>query len=189
MRLEQVVGNILTNAAKYTDVGGRIWLSAALHEHRAVAKIKDTGAGIAPDLLPDIFDLFKQAERTLDRSEGGLGVGLTLVKSLVELHGGTVMVHSDGLGRGSEFTVELPVIKGQSSTDRVAAEAAEKTTASLRVLVVDDNMDTADTLTLLLQLDEYEVAKANDGMTSPQRFLVSAGRYHVGSRLAWGGWL
>jgi PAS domain S-box-containing protein len=163
-RLEQVVGNILTNAAKYTDRGGRIWLSAALDDHHAVVKIKDTGAGIAPELLPDIFDLFKQAERTLDRSEGGLGVGLTLVKSLVELHSGAVTAHSDGLGHGCEFTVELPVIKGPSSNDQASHEAAETTTASLRVLVVDDNMDTADTLTLLLQLDEYEVATANDGI-------------------------
>jgi PAS domain S-box-containing protein len=167
-RLEQVVGNLLTNAAKYTEAGGRIWLTAAGQPDRAVVKVRDTGVGIAPELLPRIFDLFTQAERTLDRSQGGLGVGLTLVKSLVELHGGTVIAHSGGPGQGSEFTLELPVIPRPAVPPVEAAGAHEPATGLLRVLVVDDNLDTADSLALLLKLQGYEVGTANDGIKALQ---------------------
>ena len=109
-RLEQVVVNLLNNAAKYTDEGGQIRLTAQQQGADIVVRIIDTGIGIAPELLPRVFDLFTQADRTLDRSQGGLGIGLSLVKKLVELHGGTVAVHSAGLGQGSEFIVRLPAV-------------------------------------------------------------------------------
>ena len=108
-RLEQVIVNLLTNAAKYTDSGGQVWLSLQQDGEEAVLRVRDTGVGIAPDILPRIFDLFTQAERSLDRSQGGLGIGLALVQRLVEMHGGTVEVTSD-LGQGSEFVVRLPVV-------------------------------------------------------------------------------
>ena len=108
-RLEQVVVNLLNNAAKYTDEGGRIWLEARREGHEMVLSVRDTGVGIDLEQFPDIFDLFTQADRSLDRSQGGLGIGLSLVQRLVEMHGGTVEVHSEGLGRGSEFTVRLPL--------------------------------------------------------------------------------
>ncbi len=108
-RLEQVVVNLLTNAAKYTDPGGHVWLTVTQERDDAVVRVRDTGVGIAPEVLPRIFDLFTQAERSLDRAQGGLGIGLALVQRLVELHGGTVTVTST-LGQGSEFVVRLPVV-------------------------------------------------------------------------------
>ncbi len=110
-RLEQVIDNLLTNAAKYSDPGGRIDLSASLEGDWAVLRLRDTGIGIAPEKLPHIFDLFVQAERRLDRSQGGLGIGLSLVRSLVEMHGGQVTASSEGLGKGSEFVVRLPALR------------------------------------------------------------------------------
>ena len=110
MRLVQVLGNLLTNAAKYTDSGGRIYLTAERSGDLVLLRVRDTGIGIRPDVLPHIFDLFVQADRAIDRSAGGLGIGLTLVRSLVELHGGTVTAASEGLGQGSEFSVSLPVL-------------------------------------------------------------------------------
>src|SRR5208283_2899404 len=108
-RLEQVVVNLLTNAAKYTDPGGQVWLTLQQEGEEAVLRVRDTGVGIGPEVLPRIFDLFTQAERSLDRSQGGLGIGLALVQRLVEMHGGTVTA-SSALGRGSEFVVRLPVV-------------------------------------------------------------------------------
>ena len=109
-RLTQVVTNLLNNAAKYTEPGGRIWLSAGLENDAVVLRVRDTGIGIAADLLPRIFDLFTQANRSLDRSQGGLGIGLTLVRQLVEMQGGTVEAFSEGQGHGSEFVVRLPAL-------------------------------------------------------------------------------
>ena len=109
-RLAQVVLNLLNNSAKYTEEGGRIWLTLEQNEKDAAIRVRDNGMGIAPDLLPRIFDLFTQAERTLDRSQGGLGIGLTLVRRLVEMQGGTVMAQSDGPGQGSEFIVYIPLV-------------------------------------------------------------------------------
>jgi signal transduction histidine kinase/CheY-like chemotaxis protein len=174
-RLAQVIANLLNNSAKYTEEGGDIWIAAGIENHRAVIHVRDSGSGIAPDLLPHVFDLFTQAERTLDRSLGGLGVGLTLVKLLVELHGGSIEVRSEGLGKGAEFIVRLPAIEQQPVTAPAAGAGAVEVAApaagagrpteglsstpdpgSLRVLVVDDNIDAADSTAMLLSLDGFE---------------------------------
>src|SRR6202795_3869788 len=143
-RLEQVVVNLLTNAAKYTDEGGHVWLTIQQEGEEAVLRVRDTGVGIAPEILPRIFDLFTQVERSLDRSQGGLGIGLALVQRLVEMHGGTVTA-SSALGQGSEFAVRLPVVSPpQPQASSPTTETAQPTGPSLRVLVVDDNVDTVD---------------------------------------------
>src|SRR5262249_51020273 len=113
VRLAQVVSNLLHNAAKYTEEGGQIWLSAGAEGGEAVVRVRDSGMGLPPEMLSSIFDLFTQADRSLDRSQGGLGIGLTLVRRLVEMHRGTVEAHSEGLGRGSEFVVRLPLLKDE----------------------------------------------------------------------------
>jgi PAS domain S-box-containing protein len=165
-RLEEVVVNLLTNAAKYTDEGGRIALTLEREGDEAVLRVRDTGVGIAPDLLPRIFDLFTQAERSLDRSQGGLGVGLTVVQKLVEMHRGRVEVYS-ALGRGSEFVVRLPVVRLQDREPQAAsAETAQRPAHSLRVLVVDDNADQADSAALLLRVSGHEVRVAYSGPTA-----------------------
>jgi PAS domain S-box-containing protein len=159
-RLEQVVVNLLTNAAKYTDEGGRIALTVEREGGEAVLRVRDTGVGIAPDLLPRIFDLFTQAERSLDRSQGGLGVGLTVVQKLVEMHRGRVEAYS-ALGLGSEFVVRLPVVQLPGRQPQAASvETAERPAHSLRVLVVDDNVDQADSAALLLRVSGHEVRVA-----------------------------
>ena len=164
-RLEQVVVNLLTNAAKYTVDGGQIRLTVEQEEDEAVLKVQDTGVGIAPELLPHIFDLFTQAERSLDRSQGGLGVGLCLVKRLVEMHGGRVEI-SSVLGTGSEFVVRLPVMTTPELPPSTTEDTAEPTGPSLRVLVVDDNMDAAQSLGLLLEASGHHVRTAYDGPTA-----------------------
>jgi len=164
-RLEQVLTNLLNNAAKYTDPGGHVGLTAEREGGEVVLRVKDTGIGIAPDMLPRIFDLFVQAERRLDRAQGGIGIGLTLVKKLVELHGGTVGAHSPGVGRGSEFVVRLPALGDHQEAERARAVGQEDA-AELprrRVLVVDDNRDAADSLAMLLQLAGQDVRAAYDG--------------------------
>jgi PAS domain S-box-containing protein len=164
-RLEQAIGNLVTNAAKYTPRGGRVWLSAMQERNRIIFKVRDSGVGIAQDLLPHVFQLFTQGPRTRDRSEGGLGIGLTLVKSLVEMHGGTVSAHSDGTGRGSELTVELPKMPvAPAALPPTSQTQTPKQVASLKVLIVDDSIDAADSLALLLTLEGYEVQTANDGI-------------------------
>jgi PAS domain S-box-containing protein len=164
-RLEQVVVNLLTNAAKYTDQRGQIWLTAQQEGDEAVLRVRDTGIGIASEILPRIFDLFTQAERSLDRAQGGLGIGLALVQRLVEMHGGTVAV-SSALGQGSEFVVRLPVVlppPTQASSPRT--ETAQAAVPCLRVLVVDDNVDTVTTLALLVKESGHDVRTAYDGST------------------------
>ena len=165
-RLEQVVVNLLTNAAKYTTDGGHVWLSVQQEGDEAVLRVRDTGVGIAPELLPRIFDLFTQAERTLDRSQGGLGIGLALVHRLVELHRGRVEVHSS-LGRGSEFVVRLPVMRSPAPLPPPpVTEATKPTGPSLRVLVVDDNVDAATTLAELLKAYRHDTRTAFDGLAA-----------------------
>ena len=177
-RLEQVLVNLLTNAAKYTEDGGRIRLSVEHEQHAlppmVAIKVRDTGIGIAPDLLPHIFDLFTQAERSLHRAEGGLGIGLSLVQRLVELHGGTVTASSVP-GQGSDFVLRLPMLV-RSATD-LSVVASATLSASLRpsappagngcrVLLVDDNVDAAQTLAVLLEMSGHAVQLAYDGWSS-----------------------
>ena len=162
-RLEQVIVNLLTNAAKYTDSGGHVWLSLQQEGTLAVLRVRDTGVGIAPEILPRIFDLFTQAEPSLDRSQGGLGIGLALVQRLVEMHGGTVAA-SSVLGQGSEFVVRLPVVSPpQQQPASPSPQSAQSTGQSLRVLVVDDNVDTVTTLALLVNESGHDVRTAYDG--------------------------
>ena len=165
-RLEQVVTNLLTNAAKYTNEGGHIRLSVQQEDDQAVLRVRDTGLGIPPDFLPRIFDLFAQAERSSDRSQGGLGIGLTLVKRLVEMHDGSIGVSST-LGRGSEFVVSLPVCPPEAmslETQRPPTEIAAKPTGTaLRVLVVDDNVPAANILEMLVVQSGHLVRLAHTG--------------------------
>ncbi len=163
-RMEQIVVNLLTNAAKYTGEGGHIWLTVQRVGNECVLKVTDTGEGIAPALLPYIFDLFTQAERSLDRSQGGLGIGLALVQRLVELHGGRIEAHST-LGQGSEFIIHLPLATASPEQSLAPNEAAEPTDPSLRVLVVDDNVDAAESLADLLRALGHDVRTAHDGPT------------------------
>jgi PAS domain S-box-containing protein len=161
-RLEQVLVNLLTNAAKYTEPGGRIEMTARRQSGRVLIQIRDNGIGIAPELIPRVFELFSQGDRTLARSEGGLGIGLTMVAKLVEMHGGTVTVASEGPGRGSTFTVELPA-RVTESPSADAAPAATKEPARTRILIVDDNADLTQSLARLLRLLGHEVETAYDG--------------------------
>jgi len=165
-RLEQVVVNLLTNAAKYTDEAGHIWLTVVKEDQECVLRILDTGVGITADLLPCIFDLFTQADRSLDRSQGGLGIGLALVQRLTELHGGSVEVQST-LKQGSEFIVRLPVVQAVVS-DSPVVETGEQKVRPLRVLVVDDNVDTALSFSMLLRASGHDVQTAHDGLKAVQ---------------------
>jgi PAS domain S-box-containing protein len=166
-RLEQVVVNLLNNAAKYTDEGGRIWLGARIEGHEMILSVRDSGIGIDLERFPDIFDLFTQAARTLDRSQGGLGIGLSLVQRLVELHRGTVEAHSKGLGQGSEFTVRVPLSRSPApEPPSVPTESAERRAHSARVLVVDDNVDSSEILAKLLRLSGHDVRTAYTGPTA-----------------------
>ena len=166
-RLEQVLVNLLTNAAKYTDDGGHIWLSVEQEGDAsgavAVVRVRDSGIGIDAELLPRIFDLFTQAERSLDRSEGGLGIGLSLVQRLVELHGGTVKAYSTP-GQGSEFVVRLPVMP-TALLPLPAHPVAPPSATSRKVLIVDDNVDAVQSLANLLKLFGHEVQIAYDGQS------------------------
>ena len=165
-RLGQVVSNLLTNAVKYTDRGGRISLSIMREADEAVLRVEDDGVGIEPDLLPYVFDIFCQAEQPLSRSHGGLGVGLAIVRTLVEMHGGRVEVHSRGRGEGSEFVVRLPLTQPddrESREDPVAGADSAAPAATLRVLVVDDNPDTSRTYDLLISAMGHAVRTAACG--------------------------
>src|SRR5262249_3281581 len=147
VRLDQVFGNLLNNASKFTPKGGHIWLKATVtrgERTEIVVRVRDDGAGIAPEVLPRVFDVFMEADRSRARTEGGLGIGLTLAHRLVELHGGSIEAHSAGLGQGSEFVVHLPIMS--TSATRAAQEAppkerAKHATMGRRILVVDDNVD------------------------------------------------
>jgi PAS domain S-box-containing protein len=170
-RLEQVLVNLLTNAAKYTEDGGRIGLSVQSEDDKVVIKVRDNGMGMAPELLPHIFELFTQAERSLDRSQGGLGIGLSLVQQLVELHGGTVAADSV-LGQGSEFVVRLPAMPpeqapAQASASQTSERLGEESTIC-QVLVVEDNVDAAQSLAQLLEISGHQVRLAYDGPSAVQ---------------------
>jgi PAS domain S-box-containing protein len=164
VRLVQVFSNILNNACKYTEPGGKIWFSAERQGSDVVVKVKDTGVGIPPDKLVSVFEMFTQIDRSLERSQGGLGIGLALVKRLVEMHGGSVDASSEGPGRGSEFIVRLPVlIERPGAVPAVSIPEAIQIKAS-RILVVDDNTDAASSLAILLQMTGNETQMAHDGL-------------------------
>ena len=169
VRLAQVISNLLNNAAKYTERGGRISLTAARKRNQAVIKVRDTGIGIAPEILPDIFEMFTQAERATNGSPGGLGIGLTLVKRLVEMHGGTITGQSGGRGKGSEFVVRVPMVSTEAGRHKPRARGKRTGTESgapIRILVVDDNQDSADSLGMLLKLLGNDVRVVHDGLAA-----------------------
>ncbi|MGH8728386.1 MAG: chemotaxis protein CheB [Burkholderiales bacterium] len=196
IRLEQVFGNLLHNASKFTSVNGHIELNSHLDTGQAVVHIRDEGIGISQEMLPHVFDLFAQGDRSLDRAQGGLGIGLTVVKSLVELHGGSVAAHSAGLKQGSEFVVRLPVSSG---VERAAGQRAFVSPAApRRILVVDDNVDAAESLHTLLSMDGHDVRTAHDGPAAleaaaafqPEVVVLDIGLpgmngYEVARRLRW----
>jgi signal transduction histidine kinase len=174
-RLAQVVSNLLTNAAKYTERGGRVTVSAERRGDGIAVRVQDTGIGIAPEMLPRVFEMFVQEQQALDRSRGGLGLGLTIVRSLVAMHGGTVEVHSEGRNRGSEFVVTLPaaVVHPPAGSARAAAANGMRcgAVAGRRVLVVDDNEDAAELLASALEVMGHTTRVAHDG---PEALKVAA---------------
>ncbi len=173
VRLEQVFNNLIANSIKYTGRGGTIVAHLDSIGGKANVRISDNGIGLAPDVLPRVFDLFSQAEDSLDRSQGGLGVGLTIVRSLVELHGGVVIAQSEGLGRGSEFVVTLDVMaEGTSALERETKRApVVSTDRSLEMVVIDDNRDILESLAELLADVGYRVHTAEDGIAGVQLIL------------------
>jgi signal transduction histidine kinase len=172
VRLEQIVGNLVTNAIKYSAPGSTVRLSVATSADRAVVRVEDDGVGIPAEVLPQVFDLFVQAERTLDRSHGGLGVGLTLVRRLTELHGGTVSAKSEGAGRGSEFVVELPLAQPGEPVDDDST-SADPLVPARRVLVVEDNDDMRQLLAETVRGLGHSVDTASDGGEGLRRALAS----------------
>jgi PAS domain S-box-containing protein len=171
-RLAQAIGNLLQNAAKFTPKGSKVSVSLARHDGRAVVEVADTGMGIEPDLLPRLFEPFTQGERSLARTRGGLGLGLSLVKGLIEQHGGTVTGTSEGPGRGARFTLTLPIDEQPAPAPQLPP-AQPGTGRGLKVLVIEDNVDAADSLAALLDLDGYEVMvsyAAKDGIAKAHAF-------------------
>jgi CheY-like chemotaxis protein/two-component sensor histidine kinase len=174
-RLAQVFGNLLTNSAKYTQKGGHIWLTAERQGWEVSVSIRDNGLGIPAESLRSIFDMFSQVDRSIERSTGGLGIGLALVKGLVEMHGGTVTAQSAGVGKGSTFIVRLPILE-HGREDAISQEHRGSTFANVsmqRILVVDDNRDSANSLANVLRLLGNEVRVAHDGVDA----VKAAGEY------------
>ncbi len=164
-RLSQVFSNLLTNAAKYSDKPSQLWLAVERQGDEVAIRVKDAGIGIAPEMLPKIFSLFVQADNSLARSQGGLGIGLTVVKRLVEMHGGVVTATSAGVGQGSEFVVRLPISRASASGAKSAtlSKGVGEAAPMRRILVVDDNVDAAVTTSLLLRGRGHEVQTAFNG--------------------------
>jgi len=204
VRLEQVVANLLENAAKYSDLHGRITVSLKQDGDEAVLRVQDSGIGIAPDRLDEIFELFAQVDHSLARSGGGLGLGLTVARRVLDLHGGRIAAYSEGLGKGSEFVVRLPLAAVLSEPKSVP-DSVETDMAALgrgrRILIVDDNKDSAESLALLARLWGHEVAIASDGPSAlalvttfqPEIGLVDIGLpgmngYEIARRLRTDGW-
>lgn len=160
-RLLQVLTNLLTNAVKYTEPGGHVWLTAQVEHGEVVVSVRDSGIGIPPDRLESVFEPFFQADGTRARSNGGMGIGLALVRSLIYFHGGTVQAHSDGPGRGSTFTVRLPQAEQQSHDAH--EHALESDISDMRILIVEDNVNARDMLQAVLELEGHEVAVATSG--------------------------
>jgi CheY-like chemotaxis protein len=186
VRLTQVFANLLNNAAKYTDAGGRIWVEVWREDGMALVSVRDTGIGIPAEALPRVFDMFAQAHRAVGRGQGGLGIGLTMVRSLVEMHYGTVEAHSGGAGLGSEFLVRLPLApqdEGAGERPGLAQARPDTPFAGQRILVVDDNRDAADTLGLLLEADGADVRVVYDGraaLAMAESFLPSSVLLDIG---------
>ena len=163
-RLVQVFSNLINNAAKFSGRGSKIWLTVAVpRDSEVTVSVRDEGVGIPSGMLPKIFDMFTQVDRTLERSQGGLGIGLTLVKKLVQLHGGSVEAKSDGDGDGSEFIVRLPCVSPNRMSDPVAGEKSQSVSSQLRILVADDNEDAAESLVEMLRMTGNTVQQASDG--------------------------
>ena len=194
-RLAQVIGNLLENAARYTEARGRIVLRALDDEDSVSIHIEDNGIGIAPDSLSVIFDLFTQAHRSAEHPQGGLGIGLALVRNLVELHGGSVEARSAGPGQGSEFSVRLPLLRSEARQGQTPRAPSGRVTLR-RIVLIDDNVDAAESLAMLLRLKGHEVHIAYDGpagvalarKTEPDCVLVDIGLpgidgYEVAKRL------
>lgn len=162
-RLAQILANLLNNAAKYTPRGGRIQLSAAAEQDQLVVRVTDTGVGIPADMLPRVFDLFTQVGRSIEHSQGGLGLGLTLVRRLVEMHGGSIDAQSPGVGLGSTFTLRLPLAPSSPESASDADDGKADSAPILRILVVDDNEDAAESLAMLLSLSGHQMRIAHSG--------------------------
>jgi signal transduction histidine kinase len=173
-RLVQILANILNNAAKYTAEGGELVLAMRVDATSVTYTVSDSGIGIAPDVIGHVFDMFAQAKRNSDRSQGGLGIGLALVKDLVSLHHGSVSAHSDGIGRGSRFTVVLPRAAHAAGDTTERPDALPRTTRDKRLLIVDDNRDAGHMLGLLLESAGYRVDVVHDAATALQRIATEA---------------
>jgi CheY-like chemotaxis protein len=169
-RLAQVISNLLNNAAKYTEKGGHIWLTAERQGNEVVVSVRDTGIGIAAEHLPHLFEMFSQITPALERSQGGLGIGLWLVRGLVDLHGGRVEARSGGIGMGSEFIIRLPVVDVpiQRGPEEAANGGTSPSARNRRILAVDDNRDAADSLAMILRMMGHETRTAYDGLEAVQ---------------------
>jgi PAS domain S-box-containing protein len=162
-RITQVIGNLLNNAAKFSHQAGRVWLTAERHDGEAVVRVRDEGMGIPLEVLPNVFDLFVQGDKSLERGRGGLGIGLTVVRRLVELHGGRIEAHSEGPGCGSEFVVRLPIGTPPAEFPMLPTDGVQPLRDPRRLLVVDDNVDAAETLAMLMRMWGHEVRLAFTG--------------------------
>jgi CheY-like chemotaxis protein/nitrogen-specific signal transduction histidine kinase len=170
LRLSQVLSNLLTNAAKYTDTEGEIRVIGEVRGNDVVIRVIDNGVGISAQALPDIFQMFSQEKSVRDRSDGGLGIGLALSRGLVALHGGKIDAQSAGLGRGSEFSVQLPTCASDAADNSTAPAAQEESARTRRILVADDNLDAGESLAMLLRLDGHEVELATNGTEAVELF-------------------
>jgi CheY-like chemotaxis protein len=171
VRLQQILENLLINAGKYTKPGGRIDVGLSVEQGEAVIRIRDTGVGIAPEMLPKIWEMFAQADTSADQAKSGLGIGLSLARQLVHLHAGRIDAASEGVGKGSEFTVRLPLATAGAEHAVAESAATEKTEAASmvrRIMVVDDNADAADSLKVLLGIWGHDVKTAHDGVAALQ---------------------
>jgi CheY-like chemotaxis protein/anti-sigma regulatory factor (Ser/Thr protein kinase) len=184
LRLAQAVGNVVTNAAKYTGPGGTLQISSETRDGRVLLHVADDGMGIDAALLPRVFDAFVQGERSLDRSEGGLGMGLAVAKRLIELHDGTITARSAGEGRGSAFTISLPHAAGvgRAPASAPALAAVPRAAKPLKILVVDDNVDAAQSAGTVLRLMGHDVTVVHDAVAALSTLAADVGVLDIGLR-------